>query len=294
MTEGAKTLEPGLRVIRAPNPSPMTYTGTMTYLLGTGDIAVIDPGPALPQHLDAILNALQPGQRISHILVTHSHLDHSPLAATLAARTGAPVSAFGPATAGRSTLMETLAHQDMVGGGEGVDTDFAPEVALNDGDVIAGDGWSLTARWTPGHMANHLSFAWGDALFSGDHVMGWATSLVSPPDGDLTQFMASCRALAKQPWRVFYPGHGDPVCAPNDRLEELMAHRETRTEQILKALAEGANTPKGLTQRIYTDVAPALWPAAERNVLAHLIDLTTQNRTAPVGDLSPDAHFQLL
>lgn len=177
----AEILEPGLHRIVAPNPSPMTYRGTNTYLLGGSDIAVIDPGPDHPAHLEAILSALEPGQRVSHIIVTHTHLDHSPLARPLAERTGAEIWAFGDGTSGRSPIMQDLAQAGLMGGGEGVDHDFLPDYTLADGDVLRGDGWALEALHTPGHIGNHLCLAWGDACLTADHVMGWATSLVSPP-----------------------------------------------------------------------------------------------------------------
>lgn len=284
----------GLRRIVAPNPSPMTYRGTNTYLLGARDIAVIDPGPDSESHLEAILAALEPGQRISHILVTHTHLDHSPLSRALAQRTGAPIHGFGDTRAGRSAVMQKLAAGGMIGGGESPDLDFVPDVVLGDGDVIRGDGWKLTALWTPGHYGNHLCFQWGDAVLTGDLVMGWATSLVSPPDGDLTDFMASCEKLLRLDPKVLHPGHGAPVTAPRQRLEWLLAHRREREAQILAALEQGADTAQGLARRIYTEVQPALLPAATRNVLAHLIDLMGKNRVSPVGELAEDAVFERL
>ncbi|WP_295317652.1 MBL fold metallo-hydrolase, partial [Roseobacter sp.] len=197
----AEEAEPGLRRILAPNPSPMTFRGTNTYLLGTRDLAVIDPGPVSEPHLRAILDAVLPGQRISHIIVTHAHLDHSPLAAGLSAATGAPVLGFGPAHAGRSTVMTRLALTGMAEGGEGIDTAFSPDETLADGDIIEGDGWSLEVLHTPGHIGNHICLGWGNRCFTADHVMGWASSLVSPPDGDLTDFMASCARLMARDWR---------------------------------------------------------------------------------------------
>ncbi|MGB8621685.1 MAG: MBL fold metallo-hydrolase, partial [Paracoccaceae bacterium] len=214
--------EPGLRLVLAPNPSPMTYWGTNTYLLGTGYVAVIDPGPASDAHLEAILGALAPGERISHILVTHSHVDHSTLAPALSCATGAPVLAFGDSAAGRRADLAALTG---LGGGEGVDRAFSPDERLADGDIVRGQGWSVTALWTPGHMGNHMCFAWGEALFTGDHVMGWASSMVSPPDGDLTAFMTSLERLATRRDRIFYPAHGAPVRDPAARLAELIAHR---------------------------------------------------------------------
>ncbi len=169
----AEPLGPGLRRILAPNPSPMTYRGTNTYLLGTRDLAVIDPGPDHPAHLSAILASVESGQRITHILVTHSHLDHSPLAPVLAAQTGAPVLAHGDASTGRSAVMQDLAEAGLTQGGEGVDRTFRPDIVLAGQDVIDGHGWQLTAHWTPGHFGNHMSFATENIVFTGDLVMGW-------------------------------------------------------------------------------------------------------------------------
>ncbi|AYE86215.1 MBL fold metallo-hydrolase [Sulfitobacter sp. D7] len=289
----AETLEPGLRRIVAPNPSPMTYRGTNTYLLGQSEVAVIDPGPDSPAHLDAILAALQPGQRISHIIVTHTHLDHSPLARPLAARTGAEVWAFGNATAGRSPVMQGLAEAGLMGGGEGVDHEFIPDHTLADGDVLEGESWALEVLHTPGHIGNHLCLAWGDACLTADHIMGWATSLVSPPDGDLTDFMTSCEKLAARQWRVFYPGHGAPVLDPNTRLDWLVAHRRAREASILEALNAGPATAEDLARVIYTETPAALLGAATRNVLAHLVDLTGRGRVAPRSVLHAEAHFAL-
>ncbi|MCR8550171.1 MBL fold metallo-hydrolase [Salipiger sp. P9] len=286
-------IAPGLRRILAPNPSPMTFRGTNSYLLGTRGLAVIDPGPDDPAHLDALLAALAPGQRITHIFVTHAHIDHSPLARPLSEATGAPVLAFGDAASGRSEAMQALAETGLAGGGEGVDAAFLPDEILADGARVAGDGWVLEALHTPGHFGNHLAFAWGDALFCGDLVMGWASSLVSPPDGDLTDFMASLARLSARPWRVFHPGHGAPVEAPSARLAELTRHRQMREAQILAALAAGPADAAGLAARIYTETPPALLPAAARNVLAHLLDLHTKGRVSTSGALTKNALFQM-
>ncbi|MDE3081267.1 MAG: MBL fold metallo-hydrolase [Paracoccaceae bacterium] len=284
-------LAPGLRRVLAPNPSPMTLHGTNTFLIGEGRVAVIDPGPASAAHLDAILAALSPGETISHILVTHSHLDHSPLARPLAERTGAPVLAHGDSTAGRSAAMTALAARATVGGGEGVDTGFAPDDTLADGAEIEGDGWTLTALWTPGHFGNHLSFAWEDAIFCGDLVMGWSSSLVSPPDGDMGDYMASLARLKAAGAGILHPAHGAPVTNPSRRIADLAAHRRRRENQILAALDAGPLTPADLARRIYTETPPALLPAAERNVLAHLIDLTSRKHVHAVPHPTPEAHF---
>lgn len=287
----AASLAPGLRRIVAPNPSPMTWRGTNTYLLGTGGLAVIDPGPASEAHLDAILRAVGPDQEVTHILVTHTHLDHSPLARPLAEATGAPVYAFGGPLSGRSAVMQDLAAAGEIGGGEGVDLAFTCDQTVQDGDVITGDGWALEALHTPGHIGNHLSFAWGDTAFVGDHVMSWASSLVSPPDGDLTDFMASCAKLSARDWTVFHTGHGKPIDAPAERLAWLTAHRRARESAIMEALKRGPAGAQTLAAEIYTETPPALLGAATRNVLAHLIDLYGKNLISPHGSLSADTVF---
>lgn len=286
-------LEPALRLVRANNPSPMTYTGTNTYLLGEHQIAVIDPGPDDPAHLEAILAAVPRGAEITHIFVTHSHRDHSPLARALAARTGAPIYAMGDSLAGRSAIMSELAASGLMGGGEGVDPDFEPDIGLSDGDVIECHDWKIEALWTPGHFGNHVSFETRDIIFTGDHVMGWASSLISPPDGDLTRFMSSCAKLQTRSARIFHAGHGDPIADPAARLDWLISHRNARTQQIVEALGAGPATPASLTRAIYTDVDQRLLPAAERNVLAHLIDLVQRDLAVPEGPLSATIRFAL-
>ncbi len=287
----AQTLEPGLRRIVAPNPSPMTYRGTNTYLIGKRRLAVVDPGPMDQAHLGAILHAVGPGQSISHIIVTHTHIDHSPLARALADRCGAPVLAFGGPQAGRSTVMRQLAANGLVGGGEGIDAAFTCDRTLTDGTRIDGDAWMLDVIHTPGHLGNHICLRWGDACLTADHVMGWASSLVSPPDGDLTDFMASCERLAAQDSRIFYPGHGAPVDAPSARLDWLIAHRRAREDAIMAALCDGPATASSLAARIYTDTPAALLDAATRNVLAHLIDLSGKSSVLYQGSISADTVF---
>lgn len=287
-------LEAGLRRILAPNPSPMTYRGTNTYLIGHRDLAVIDPGPDLAAHLQAILAAIRTGQQISHIFVTHAHLDHSPLARQLSQITGAPVLAFGPADKGRSKLMQALVDGGLVGGGEGVDTEFLPDRALANGEIVAGDAWTIQAIWTPGHMANHMAFAWQDALFTGDLVMGWASSLVSPPDGDVAAYLKSCQQLAGRTDRTLFPGHGAPVTDPASRLDWLIRHRHDRERQILSALSGPSRRIGDLVDSIYHDLPRALHPAAARNVLAHLIDMHANGRVTARPGLTEDAVFRLV
>lgn len=288
----AMPLAPNLRRIVAPNPSPMTYRGTNTYLLGHRGLALIDPGPISAPHLKAIQAALEPDQHISHIIVTHSHIDHSPLAATLAKHTGAPILGFGGPTAGRSVVMSDLATAGLAGGGEGIDTKFSPDQTVADGEIIAGDGWSLEVIHTPGHLGNHIALAWGDVCFTADHVMGWASSLVSPPDGDLTDFMASCHRLRARNWSVFHAGHGAPVTDPAARLDWLIGHRLSRETAILDLLSTAPATARQLAERIYTDTPSALLGAAERNVFAHLVDLTGKSIASPEGALSATAVFR--
>lgn len=279
-------LSGGLRLVLAPNASPMTERGTNTYLLGEGSVTVIDPGPADPAHVTALLAALRPGERISRILVTHTHLDHSPAARPLAQQTGAPVLAFGAAGAGRSPRMAALAGHP-IGGGEGVDQSFTPDETLTDGDELPLENGVLRVLHTPGHLGNHLCFQWNDRLFSGDHVMGWAPSLVSPPDGDLTDFMASLTRLSTLGPLHLYPGHGAPVTDGQQRILDLLAHRRGRETAIRQAVDAGAITPEAVTRAVYTDVPTALLPAALRNVLAHLIDLEGRGLIAFDGPVGP-------
>ncbi|MDU8946122.1 MBL fold metallo-hydrolase [Ovoidimarina sediminis] len=282
----------GIRRIIAPNASPMTHWGTNTYLLGAESVVVIDPGPEDAAHFDAILSALGDAE-VTHILVSHAHRDHSPLAARLARRTGAPVCAFGHAAAGRSPVMAALAESGMAGGGEGVDTGFVPDTSIGDGTVIATGAGKIEVIHTPGHMEGHLSFALGDVLFSGDHVMGWASTLISPPDGDLGAFRASCARLLARGDAVYLPGHGAPITETAERVEWLLSHRDAREAAILSALADGAAKAGVLTRRVYTDIPEAMLPMAERNLLAHLIDLAEQSVVLARPHVALDAVWEL-
>ncbi|MGR3512733.1 MAG: MBL fold metallo-hydrolase [Paracoccaceae bacterium] len=285
-------LAPGLRGVIAPNPGPMTHWGTNTFIVGDAQVAIIDPGPEDASHLAALLQATE-GAEVSHILVTHAHLDHSPLAARLSRETGAPVLAFGPPDAGQRPIMRALVAGGLTGGGEGVDTTFVPDAQLAEGDRISGSDWHLDVLHTPGHFAGHLAFRWDDIVLSGDHVMDWSSSLVSPPDGDLGAFMTTSARLKDLTGTVFYPAHGGALTDPVGRLEWLMAHRRSREEAICNALSQRPHEVAEITRSVYTDIPVAMLPAAERNVFAHLIDLVERNRVEALPQLELGARFKL-
>ena len=281
-------LSPLVRRIIAPNPSAFTFHGTGTYILGHGsDVAVIDPGPDDPAHLDALLRNLD-GETVSHILITHTHRDHSPGAALLQARTGAPTYGFGP-------------HPLPKNGGssveEGGDHNFRPDRLLKDGDVVQGNGWTVTALHTPGHISNHLCFALQEekALFSGDHVMGWSTSVISPPDGSMTDYYASLNKLLARDDVRYYPTHGAPIDAlstghsPQHFVRELIRHREGREAQIVACLSQsGPQTIPQMVAVMYAGIPKFMHPAAARSVLAHLIHMVGDGRVAVDGGGTAD------
>lgn len=273
--------------ILAPNPSALTGPGTTTFLIGTDHVAVIDPGPDDPAHIEAVAHAGL--GRIGHILITHAHRDHSAGAARLSHLTGAPVLAYGDARAGRSPVMARL-PEDALGGGEGLDLDFAPDALLRDGDVLETPDWTLTALHLPGHAAGHLGFQWGDRVFCGDLVMGWSSTLISPPDGDLGDYLRSLDRLAAMAPRMLLPTHGAAITDPLHRLSELATHRRARTAQILSALRHAPDSATGLARRIYA-VPDAVMPIAARNVLAHLIALAHAGAIDFKGLLSFDTIF---
>lgn len=280
-----ETLAPGLRRMTAPNPSPFTFRGTGTYVVGSGEVAVIDPGPAISEHVDALVAALS-GERITHILVTHTHVDHSPACALLQRQIDAPTYALGPHGMGRLAA-------DLVSD-EGGDTDFKPDVTLVDGQIVQGKDWSLECIHTPGHTSNHVCF--GDntnkALFSGDHVMGWSTSIVSPPDGDMGDYMRSLDRLLARDDEIYWPCHGGPIVNPKAYVKAFIAHRESREQQVLACLRHGQNTIQAMLPIIYDGLAPSLYPAAERSVLATIIFLMEKGLVlSPSGPTTDSTYY---
>ena len=253
-------LEPLVTRVLAPNPSPYTYTGTQSYLVGDRDVAVIDPGPDDPAHVAALVAAIA-GRPVTAILVTHHHRDHSPASRALARMTGAPI-------VGAAALVRG-------GPSSSFDPDYVPDRVLTDGEAVSGERWTLTALATPGHSSQHLSFALPEtrALFSGDHVMGWSTSIVPPPDGDMGEYMASLDKLQGRPDRIYYPGHGEAVENPARLVRGMIGHRRQREAQIVRLLAAGPANVSEMTRLMYAGLAAPLVPAAERSVLAHLLDL---------------------
>jgi len=270
-----ETVSPLIRRLLAPNPSPFTFAGTQTHIVGRGTVSVIDPGPDIPQHVEALLDALE-GEQVAAILCTHTHRDHSPASRTLAKATGAPIVGCAP-----------LAIDDH---GPRADDEFDPDYlsdrVLGDGERIEGPGWTLEAVHTPGHTSNHLCFALAEegALFTGDHVMGWSTTIVSPPDGDMAAYMASLERLLGREDRVYYPAHGAAVENPHKLVRDLIAHRRRREAQILDQLRIGAGRISDMVPAMYASVDPRLYPAAERSVLAQLIDLQARGLVVQEGD----------
>lgn len=283
----AVPVAPDVARITVNNPSAFTFYGTNTYLVGSDTLAVIDPGPDNPAHLEALLKAIA-GRPVSHILVSHTHADHSPLAAALKRETGAPVLAEGPHRPARPLRIGEVNPLDA-----SADTDFAPDERLADGDRIEGDGWTITAVHTPGHTANHLAFALEGTgiLFSADHVMAWATSIVAPPDGAMADYMASLDRLLARDDGVFLPGHGGPVTQPAAFMRGLRTHRRMRERAVLERLRAGDRTIPEMVAAIYRDTDPRLHGAAGLSVLAHLEDLVRRGAAKADGDLSIDGVF---
>lgn len=275
MSDRVVELEPLVRRVLADNPSAFTFTGTGSYIVGRDEVAVIDPGPDLPGHVAAILEATA-GERIVAILCTHTHRDHSPASRPLQGATGAPIVGCAPLALADEGIRADAAF----------DRDYRPDRVIADGETIEGPGWTLEAVATPGHTSNHLCYALREAgaLFSGDHVMGWSTTVVSPPDGDMADYMASLDRLLARDDRIYYPAHGDPVAAPQRFVRGLAGHRRAREGQILRLLAEAPRPVAAMVERMYVGVDSRLHLAARQSVLAHLLDLEDRHVVAREGE----------
>ena len=291
----AVQVSPLVRRVIANNPSKYTYLGTGTYIVGNGDVAVIDPGPILDDHRTALAAALE-GERVRAILVTHCHSDHSPLAAWLRDETGAPTIAFGPHGSVESDPDDEVGAdvEDEVTLEEATDTEFDPDVRVNDGEVAAmGTGWTMRAVYTPGHTSNHMCYALEEehALFTGDHVMGWSTTVVSPPDGDMRDYIESLRRVMARNDASLWPTHGAPVTSPRPFLEAFLEHRLEREAQVLAAVRSGRSDIEGMVKQMYADVREELHKAAGRSVLSHLIKLVDEGKVTAEGSGKDTRYF---
>jgi len=282
-------VSPLIRRVVAHNPSAFTYKGTGTYIIGEGDVAVIDPGPLLNEHVEALLRALE-GETISHILITHTHSDHSPAAKPLKALTGAQTFAYGPHGSGQKH-----APDDDVQVEEDGDMDFVPDVELRHGDIVEGDGWTVECVYTPGHTSNHMCFALREekALFTGDHVMGWSTSIVSPPDGNMEDYMASLGLLLTRDDEIYWPTHGPAITDPKPFVRSFIEHREDRERQIVEQLAAGRTRIQDMVPIIYAAVDKKLYPAAARSVLAHMEHLVARGIVRTEGRPALGSEYRL-
>ena len=277
----AEKLEDDLVVITANNASPMTFTGTRSYILGTDNLIVIDPGPDINQHFDAIMDYVG-NRKVTDIILTHSHVDHSPLSRRLKNETGASIIGFGSANEARTTFMKELSSSLDLGGEEGIDKNLTLDEKVIDKQELVRNNYSIEVVHTPGHLSNHICLALKEkkALFSGDHVMGWATTLISPPDGDLGSFMRSLEKLSERDELIYYPGHGKPLREPKKMVLAQIAHRRDRETQILSSISQNSKTPSEIVDDVYIDLNPMLKTAAIRNVLAHLIDLYERKKVS--------------
>jgi glyoxylase-like metal-dependent hydrolase (beta-lactamase superfamily II) len=270
----AEQLEPAIARVLANNPSPFTYTGTQSYLIGEREVAVIDPGPDLPEHLEALEEAIG-GRPVVAIMCTHTHRDHSPAAKPLADATGAPIVGCAP------LALETVGPRADAS----FDGDYSPDLVLKDADSVTVDGRSIVAVATPGHTSNHLCFAYEGALFTGDHVMGWSTTVVVPPDGDMAEYIRSLDKLRGRDDRIYYPAHGAPVTNPQQYVRSLIGHRMQRERQILRLVSEQPRPISDIVANAYPGLDPRLVPAAGGSVLAHLVDLQRRGIVDREGEL---------
>lgn len=280
---------PGIRRIVAANPGPFTFTGTVSYIIGSGKVAIIDPGPLNEAHRDALLDAVR-GETVTHIFVTHTHRDHSPGAAAIKAATGATVFAEGPHRAARASHENEKPVLEA-----GIDRDFRPDVAIEDGAVVEGDGWALEAIAVPGHTANHMVFAWPGRglIFVGDHIMGWSTSVVAPPDGAMADYMASLGKIAAREEDVYFPAHGPHISEARRYARHYIRHRQAREASILHRLTKGAADIPTLVRAIYIGIDPRLVPAAGLSVLAHLEDLVEREVVKTDGAPALEGSYRL-
>lgn len=280
-------LSPLVRRVIAPNPGPFTFTGTGVFIIGSGDVAVIDPGPVDPLH-EAALDAALEGESVTHVLVTHHHMDHSPLASRLAAKHGVKVYAMSPADTppeGGEVRMEA-----------GDDASFRPDLEVADGDVFSGPGWTLTALHTPGHTSNHVCYALQEenTLFSGDHVMGWSTSVVSPPDGSMGDYIAQLERIRAMDFAIIRPTHGPEITETGPFLDAYIEHRRARERQILAELAAGRTRIRDMVESMYADIDRRLHPAAAHSVLGHMIHLVEKGLVRCDGEPGLDVDYRLV
>ncbi len=278
-------ISPLIRRVLARNPNAFTFHGTGTYIVGRGKVAVIDPGPLIDEHVEALARTLK-NETVTHILVTHTHSDHSPAAAPLKALTGAKTYGFGRHGGGKSA--------DGVNVEESGDMSFVPDVVVGDGDIIEGGGVRFEALFTPGHTSNHVCYSLSEekALFSGDHVMGWSTTVIAPPDGDMVQYFASLGKLTARDERIYYPTHGNPVVQPQAFVRALIGHRQARELQIAECLRRGIATIADIVPVIYSEVDRKLHPAAARSVLAHMQHMVATGRARCEGEAGPASIYQ--
>jgi glyoxylase-like metal-dependent hydrolase (beta-lactamase superfamily II) len=287
--ETVEEIAPGVRRLLANNPGPFTFKGTVSYIVGRGQVAIIDPGPLDDIHIAALLDAVR-GETVTHIFVTHTHRDHSPAVPRIKAATGALVLAEGPHRPARPLHVGEAPRLDASN-----DTEFRPDRALTDGEIVTGHDWTIEAVTTPGHTANHMAFAFKEAglLFSGDHVMAWSTPVVAPPDGAMGDYMASLHKLARRAESIYLPGHGGVVREAPRFVQHYIRHRQGREASILRRLAKGEADIPTLVRAIYIGLDPRLVKAAGLSVLAHLEDLATRGLVATAGEPSIDGRYRL-
>jgi glyoxylase-like metal-dependent hydrolase (beta-lactamase superfamily II) len=276
-----RQVSPLIRRVICNNPGPFTFTGTGTYIVGSGNVAVIDPGPDDDAHFDALAAALD-GESVSHILVTHTHRDHSPLAQRLKQLTGAKTHAYGPHGADRQRKIECGSNQLDASG----DMDFTPDITIGHGDIIEGNGWSMEAVFTPGHTSNHTAFSLREenALFSGDHVMAWSTSVIAPPDGNMSEYFASLSLLMERDDEVYWPTHGPEKRNPKSFVRAFISHRRMREEAIFRRIAKGDRTIDAIVKAVYADIDPRLHPAAAMSTFAHVEHLLERGKIITADD----------